>query len=85
MTSCYNGKPRRVHAHIHTCPRFAVAVLGVALFAEQAPDNFLEFDRAFVTMFRIAGSYDVLIVFGSWAWALSSCKLWLGADSGFYP
>ena len=44
----------------HHRPAFAAAVLGAALFGEQAPDNFREFDRAFVTMFRIAGRPDVL-------------------------
>jgi hypothetical protein len=33
----------------------AVAVLGASLFGEQAPESFREFDRAFITMFRIAG------------------------------
>jgi hypothetical protein len=31
------------------------AILGVALFKEQAPNSFGRFNRAFVSMFRIAG------------------------------
>ena len=33
----------------------ADSVLGVTLFGDSAPDNFQRFDKAFVTMFRIAG------------------------------
>ncbi len=33
----------------------ADAVLGVSLFGVSAPDNFQRFDKAFVSMFRIAG------------------------------
>ena len=37
------------------CVRGTDAILGVALFKEQAPNSFGRFNRAFVSMFRIAG------------------------------
>jgi hypothetical protein len=37
-----------------TQPALADAILGVSLFASEAPDQFGKFNRAFVTLFRIA-------------------------------
>jgi hypothetical protein len=37
------------------CRRAADSILGVSLFADHSPTNFMTFDRSFMTFFRIAG------------------------------